>query len=168
MAHAEGFRRILSETALARRAPDAPVAEGVLLHDCQLWKAARTAWHRLLIAGMLMDYDSKKALATVFTKNYGTPFTLFALGADRLSLYLHLPLSAGSVIKDYIRDDHDHAFSVSSLSVQIYTVPTLAHHLIAHEDALFILLNTFLSECSRKRNGSGESPTVDPLRRPTD
>ncbi|XP_077283397.1 ubr1 ubiquitin ligase isoform X2 [Arctopsyche grandis] len=132
VAHAEGFRRILSLSALAPRLPEAPVAEGILLRDCQLWKLARTAWHRLLIAGMLMDYDTKKSLATVFTKNYG------------------------SVIKDFIRDDHDHAFSVSSLSVQIYTVPTLAHHLIANEDALFILLNTFLSECSRKCNKSGK------------
>lgn len=71
VSHAEGFRRVLSSAALAPRPPEAPVAEGVLLRDCQLWKAARTAWHRLLIRGMLMDYDTKKALATVFTKNYG-------------------------------------------------------------------------------------------------
>lgn len=71
VAHAEGFRRILSLSALAPRLPEAPVAEGILLRDCQLWKSARTAWHRLLIAGMLMDYDTKKSLATVFTKNYG-------------------------------------------------------------------------------------------------
>lgn len=66
-------------TALASRPPDVPVAEGILLRDCLLWKSARTAWHRLLIAGMLMDYDTKKSLATVFTKNYGMHFTYLYL-----------------------------------------------------------------------------------------
>lgn len=68
---------------------------------------------------------------------------------------LRIFIIPGSVMKDFISDDHDHAISVSSLSVQIYTAPTLAHHLIANEDALFILLNTFLSECTRKCNNHG-------------
>lgn len=99
-----------------------------MLRDIHMWKSARSHWHRLLISAMLMEYESKKALAKVFTKKYGT------------------------VMKDFIRDDHDHSFSVSSLSVQIFTVPTLAHYLIAEEDALFTLLNAFISECSRKCN----------------
>lgn len=78
-----------------------------------------------------MEYETKKALARTFTRKYG------------------------SVMKDFIRDDHDHSFSVSSLSVQIFTVPTLAHYLIAEEDALFTLLNAFISECSRKCNAEG-------------
>lgn len=81
---------------------------------------------------MLLEYESKKALATVFTKNYG------------------------SVMKDFIRDDHDASFSISSLSVQLFTVPTLAHYLIAEQDVFFILMNTFLSECSDKCNEEGK------------
>ena len=41
-------------------------------------------------------------------------------------------------------------------SVQIFTVPTLAHHLVGQCQVLFNLINTFLSECERKRNSSGK------------
>lgn len=128
LAYCEGFRILFSEVALQVKPPDTSIVEGILLRDSMLWKSARLHWHRLFISGMLMEYESKKAFARVFTKNYG------------------------SVMKDFIRDDHDHAFSVASLAVQIFTVPTLAHYLIAHEDVLLMLMNTFISECSRKLN----------------
>lgn len=128
----EGFRILFSNVALNTKLPEISIVEGILMRDSQLWKSARTAWHRLFISGMLMEYESKKALAIVFTYNYG------------------------SVMKDFIRDDHDHSFSIVSLSVQLFTVPTLAHHLIAHNDVLFILLNTFISESSRRCNSAGK------------
>lgn len=81
---------------------------------------------------MLLEYENKKQLAKMFTKNYG------------------------QVMKDFIKDDHDHSFSISSLSVQLYTVPTLAHLLIAEDDVLYILLNTFISECTGKCNNKGK------------
>lgn len=132
LGHGEGFRKIFADVALKPQNSDPCIIKGILMRDSLLWKSARTHWHRLLISGMLLEYENKKALAKVFTKNYG------------------------SVMKDFIKDDHDHSFSVSSLSVQLFTVPTLAHHLIAHDDALFVLLNTFISECSRKCNKSGK------------
>ena len=128
----EGFRILFSNIALNTKLPEMTIVEGILTRDSQLWKSARTAWHRLFISGMLMEYESKKALAIVFTQRYG------------------------SVMKDFIRDDHDHSFSIVSFSVQVFTAPTLAHHLIAHHDVLFILLNTFNSESSRKCNAAGK------------
>ncbi|CAG9782491.1 unnamed protein product [Diatraea saccharalis] len=107
------------------------VASAVMQNDSRMWKAARTAWHRLLIATTFMDYSTKRSMAILFTKNYA------------------------SILKDFIRDDHDHSFSISSLSVQLYTTPTLAHHLIAQHDALFVVMNTFVSECNRRCNNKG-------------
>lgn len=98
----------------------------ILLNDTKLWKTARASWHRLLISGMLMEYDNKKQLAVIFTKNFT------------------------NIMQDFIRDDHDHSNSVVSLSVQLFTVPTIAHHLIAHESAFFKLMHTFYSECIEK------------------
>ncbi|XP_055625385.1 E3 ubiquitin-protein ligase UBR1 [Toxorhynchites rutilus septentrionalis] len=94
----------------------------ILSNDHKLWKSARACWHRLLISGMLMEYENKKALAVMFTKLYA------------------------NLMQDFIRDDHYHSFSVASLSVQIFTVPTIAHHLIAHELAFIKLMHTFYSE----------------------
>ncbi|KAJ8865906.1 hypothetical protein PR048_033429 [Dryococelus australis] len=132
LGHSEGFRALFSQVVLQSNSQDASIVEGILTRDSQLWKSARTHWHRLIIHGMLMEYESKKAFAQVFTKHYG------------------------SVLKDFMRDDHDHSFSIASMSVQVFTVPTLAHHLIAYDDALFKLLNTLMSECSRKCNSAGK------------
>lgn len=132
LSHGEGFRAVFAEVALKPQQNEHSIIKGILLRDSQLWKSARTAWHRLFISGMLLEYENKKAFAIAFTKNYG------------------------SVMKDFIKDDHDHSFSVSSFSVQLFTVPTLAHLLIAKHDILFTLLNTFISECGRKCNSAGK------------
>uniref|UniRef100_A0A182JY28 E3 ubiquitin-protein ligase n=1 Tax=Anopheles christyi TaxID=43041 RepID=A0A182JY28_9DIPT len=94
----------------------------ILSNDHNLWKSARACWHRLLISGMLMEYDNKKLLATTFTKLYA------------------------SLMQDFIRDDHYHSFSIVSLSVQLFTVPTIAHYLIEKESAFFKLMHTYFSE----------------------
>uniref|UniRef100_A0A182W515 E3 ubiquitin-protein ligase n=1 Tax=Anopheles minimus TaxID=112268 RepID=A0A182W515_9DIPT len=98
----------------------------ILSNDHNLWKSARTSWHRLLISGMLMDYDNKKQLAITFTKHYA------------------------SLMQDFIRDDHYHSFSIVSLSVQLFTVPTIAHYLIEKESAFFKLMHTYFSEAIDK------------------
>ncbi|XP_058788603.1 E3 ubiquitin-protein ligase UBR2 [Phymastichus coffea] len=133
ISHCEGFRLVFSEVALASaKSPDVSVVKGIMLRDCQLWKAARTCWHRLFISGMLTEYESKRRLAVAFCQSYG------------------------SILKDFTRDDHDHSYSIASLSVQLFTVPTLAHLLIAKHDALLVLFNTFLSESTRRCNTAGK------------
>ncbi|XP_060664254.1 E3 ubiquitin-protein ligase UBR1 isoform X1 [Drosophila nasuta] len=91
----------------------------ILEYDVKLWKTARTCWHRLLISGMLMEYENKMVLAQEFSRRYAT------------------------IVQDFISDDHDHSFSIVSLSVQLFTVPSIAHHLIAQESILYKLLHTF-------------------------
>ncbi|TDG39200.1 hypothetical protein AWZ03_014378 [Drosophila navojoa] len=91
----------------------------ILEYDVKLWKTARTCWHRLLISGMLMEYENKMVLAQEFSRRYAT------------------------IVEDFISDDHDHSFSIVSLSVQLFTVPSIAHHLIAHEGIFDKLLHTF-------------------------
>ncbi|KAJ8911051.1 hypothetical protein NQ315_004698 [Exocentrus adspersus] len=132
LSHGEGFRKVFANVALRPQGMEPCIIKGILQRDSTLWKSARTQWHRLLISGMLLEYENKKALAKIFTKNYG------------------------QVMKDFIKDDHDHTYSISSLYVQLFTVPTLAHYLIANDDVLYILLNTFISECSRKCNKAGK------------
>ncbi|XP_055915435.1 E3 ubiquitin-protein ligase UBR1 isoform X1 [Eupeodes corollae] len=94
----------------------------ILEYDVKLWKTARSCWHRLLISGMLMEYDNKMALAQEFSRHYAT------------------------IVQDFIRDDHDHSFSIVSLSVQLFTVPSIAHYLIAVEGIFHKLLHTFYHE----------------------
>jgi len=137
LGYSEGFRalfsRILVEQEMGGNGRKQPsVLENMLRHDTVLWKAARSSIHHLLISGMLLEHASKKEFATVFTNSYG------------------------AILKDFINDDHEHSFSVTSLSVQLFTVPTLAHYLVAQQDVLAVLLRTFMSECERKRNAKGK------------
>ncbi len=131
--------------------------DNFLRNDIILWKSARSSLHHFLIQvqkatfcfiiqkhrkhptilirfqAMLLGNDSnRRAFATCFTKNYG------------------------QMMKEFINDDHDHSFSVTSLSVQMFTVPTLAHYLIAQQDVLATLFRTFMSEFERKRNDRGK------------
>lgn len=76
MSQEQSLRLAVSQVALAEEAGlggagAQGVAAGVMQNDCRMWKAARAAWHRLLIATTLMDYSTKRAMAILFTKNYG-------------------------------------------------------------------------------------------------
>ena len=53
---------------------------------------------------------------------------------------------------DFIRDDHDHSYSITSLSVQIFTVPSIAHYLIEGMDILFTILRVLLAQCEPRLN----------------
>lgn len=58
----------------------------------------------------------------------------------------------GQLMYDFIWDDHDHSHSVTSLSVQLFTVPTLAQYLMGHHEALAGLLRCFLGEIDKRKN----------------
>lgn len=111
---------------------DGRLLEKIMLVDTQLWKSARNQWHQLFISGMLMELNCKKTFAKCFTSIYP------------------------SLMKEFIADDHDHSVSIISLSVQIFTVPTLAHLLIQEENAVAVVMRAFLSECERNRNEDGK------------
>ncbi|XP_037934845.1 E3 ubiquitin-protein ligase UBR1 isoform X2 [Teleopsis dalmanni] len=118
------FRQVFAKLLMDKKAPYSILH--IFEYDVKLWKQARTAWHRLLISGMLMEYDNKLALAREFSKHYAT------------------------VMQDFIRDDHDHSYSIVSLSVQLFTVPSIAHYLIADEGIFYKLLHTFYHEAIAK------------------
>lgn len=117
------FRKIFADIILENTSYN---LKHILLNDWKLWKTARAAWHHLLISSMLIEYENKKKLACVFT-----------------SLY---PI----LMQDFTRDDHDHNCSIVSMSVQLFTVPSIAQHLIAHESAFYKLMHTFYSEAIEK------------------
>lgn len=132
LGYSERLRAVFSKVVLTIGPTETSIVETILRKDTLLWKSARLHWHKLFIAGMFIEYENKKEFAKVFTKNYG------------------------AIMKDFINDDHDYSYSIASLGVQIFTVPTLANYLMAHHDVLYQLLNTFLSECSHKVNKQGK------------
>lgn len=132
LAQCQAFRLILSDVMMSPTAEEGyALVRCIMRSDAQLWKTARAQWHQILIGGMLMDARCKRDFARAFTRDYP------------------------DLLKEFVADDHEHPVSITSLSVQIFTVPTLAHLLVAEENALAVLLRTFLSECEKHRNNEG-------------
>lgn len=94
----------------------------VILADTEFWKVVRKKSHHLFMNTLLMDMYGRNEFAIEFAKCYKT------------------------IMRDFIDDDHEHSLSVASLSVQIFTVPTLAESLMLNESILEVCLETFWNE----------------------
>ncbi|XP_047714030.1 E3 ubiquitin-protein ligase UBR2 isoform X7 [Prionailurus viverrinus] len=130
--YSDGLRRILCQVGL-QEGPDgenSSLVDRLMLNDSKLWKGARSVYHQLFMSSLLMDLKYKKLFAVRFAKNY-----------ERLQ-------------SDYVTDDHDREFSIADLSVQIFTVPSLARMLITEENLMTIIIKTFMDHL-RHRDAQG-------------
>ncbi|KHN74188.1 E3 ubiquitin-protein ligase ubr-1 [Toxocara canis] len=93
--------------------------------DRALWKSARANFHQMLMATVLMNGNQKQQFSKQFVKFYKEVFF------------------------DFIDDDHEHAVSITALTVQVFTVPTIARMLIADESAVERIFNTLIDHCQK-------------------
>eukprot|EP00061_Rhincodon_typus_P017783 g46638.t1 len=63
---------------------------------------------------------------------------------DRVDVEMKNSLHYKQLQLEFVEDDHDRNVSVTTQSVQIFTVPTLARHLIEEHDALKIIVETII------------------------
>ncbi|KAI3362884.1 hypothetical protein L3Q82_001922 [Scortum barcoo] len=101
--YSDGLRRILCQVGLQKgpEGENSSLVDQLMLNDSKMWKGARNIYHQLLMNSLLMDLKYKKIFAIQFAKNY-----------RRLQT-------------DFMEDDHERVVSVTSLSVQLFTVPTM-------------------------------------------
>uniref|UniRef100_A0A3Q4AZ78 E3 ubiquitin-protein ligase n=1 Tax=Mola mola TaxID=94237 RepID=A0A3Q4AZ78_MOLML len=120
--YSDGLRRILCQVGLQKtpEGENSSLVDQLMLNDSKMWKGARNIYHQLLMNSLLMDLKYKKIFAVQFAKNY-----------ERLQ-------------SDYVRDDHDREFSITDLSVQIFTVPSLARMLMVEENLMKTIIRTFV------------------------
>uniref|UniRef100_A0A3B3RQR6 E3 ubiquitin-protein ligase n=1 Tax=Paramormyrops kingsleyae TaxID=1676925 RepID=A0A3B3RQR6_9TELE len=99
----KGFRQLFCQVALepSQVAGQPSLISQLMLHDSKLYKA-RKVIHELIVCSLLMETKYKRLFAIEYTKQH----------------YKQLQ-------KDFIIDDHERSISITSLSVQIFTVPTL-------------------------------------------
>ena len=86
----------------------------------------------LIIDGLMKDYETKRELAVIFAENYP------------------------EILQDYYRDDQERESSIMSLSVQIFTVPSLAHHLLEKCDVMSKMLGGFITLLCENRDANGD------------
>ena len=84
-----------------------------------------------MIDGLMKDYDTKRELAVIFSENYQ------------------------EILEDYYCDDQEKESSMMTLSVQIFTVPSLAHHLLEKCDAMSGMLSGFLTLLNENKDETG-------------
>uniref|UniRef100_A0A8C5PGM3 E3 ubiquitin-protein ligase n=1 Tax=Leptobrachium leishanense TaxID=445787 RepID=A0A8C5PGM3_9ANUR len=123
ISYSDGLRRILCQVGL-QEGPDgenSSLVDRLMLCDSMLWKGARNCYHQLFMSSLLMDLKYKKLFAIRFAKNY-----------ERLQ-------------SDYVKDDHDREYSITDLSVQIFTVLSLARMLITEENLMATIIKTFMA-----------------------
>uniref|UniRef100_A0AAR2KYN6 E3 ubiquitin-protein ligase n=1 Tax=Pygocentrus nattereri TaxID=42514 RepID=A0AAR2KYN6_PYGNA len=120
--YSDALRRILCQVGLQKgpEGENSSLVDTLMLCDSKMWKGARNIYHQLFMSSLLMDLKYKKQFAIQFAKNY-----------ERLQ-------------SDYVKDDHDREFSITDLSVQIFTVPSLARMLITEENLMTTIIRTFL------------------------
>uniref|UniRef100_A0A8C3SZC4 E3 ubiquitin-protein ligase n=1 Tax=Chelydra serpentina TaxID=8475 RepID=A0A8C3SZC4_CHESE len=120
--YSDGLRRILCQVGL-QEGPDgenSSLVDKLMLSDSKLWKGARSVYHQLFMSSLLMDLKYKKLFAIRFARNYR------------------------QLQRDFMEDDHERAVSVTALSVQLFTVPTLARMLIIEENLMTTIIKTFM------------------------
>ncbi|NXN30723.1 UBR1 ligase, partial [Nycticryphes semicollaris] len=131
MSYSSDFRQIFCQICLKEAAgSETPCfISKLMLWDAKLHKGARKVLHELIFSSFFMEMEYKKLFAVEFVKYYK------------------------ALQKEYISDDHDRALSVTALSVQMFTVPTLARHLIEEQNVITTITETLLEvlpECLDK------------------
>ncbi|KAL0969076.1 hypothetical protein UPYG_G00222340 [Umbra pygmaea] len=117
-----GLRQVFCQVVLKPNADPTRLSliSRLMLGDARLYKGARKVIHELIFSSLLMETEYKRLFAIVFTKHYM------------------------QLQKDYILDDHDRSISITALSVQIFTVPTLARQLIEEGNVIKVIVDTVM------------------------
>lgn len=126
--YSDGLRRILCQVGL-QEGPDgenSSLVDRLMLNDSRLWKGARSVYHQLFMSSLLMDPKYKKLFAVRFAKNYQ------------------------QLQRDFMEDDHERAVSVTALSVQFFTAPTLARMLITEENLMTVIIKAFMDHLKQR------------------
>ncbi|XP_047207361.1 E3 ubiquitin-protein ligase UBR2 isoform X2 [Girardinichthys multiradiatus] len=130
--YSDGLKRILCQVGLQKgpEGENSSLVNRLMLNDSKMWKGARNIYHQLLMNSLLMDLKFKKIFAIQFAKNYRQLQT------------------------DFMEDDHERVVSVTSLSVQLFTVPTVARMLMVEENLMMTIIRTFVDHL-RHRDPQG-------------
>lgn len=101
--------------------------EHVMLSEAHFWKKVKCAWHNLFMSAYFGDTKYKKDIGVLFIKNYS------------------------AVFKSYLEDSKVREFSycIISLTVQLFTVPSLSTVLMTEHSALAVIFQQFFEIYTR-------------------
>ncbi|OWA51878.1 E3 ubiquitin-protein ligase UBR2 [Hypsibius exemplaris] len=128
----EGFKALVCTVCqeVSPTGGDADMISVFLLEDVRLWKAARKACHSLFMSTFLTFNDAKIRFSSQLARLYP------------------------QLMADFITDDHDHSDSCTSLTVQLFTVPTVARTLFERK-LVDPIIKTLVAVCRGRVNDQG-------------
>uniref|UniRef100_A0A8C4XDW1 E3 ubiquitin-protein ligase n=1 Tax=Erpetoichthys calabaricus TaxID=27687 RepID=A0A8C4XDW1_ERPCA len=120
--YSAAFRQLFCQVALQNELipENHCLISRLMLYDSKLYKGARKIVHELIVCSLLMEIEYKRLFAIEFAKHYK------------------------QLQQDFIADDHERSISVTALSVQIFTVPTLARQLIEEVNVIKVIIDTLM------------------------
>ncbi|GLH16186.1 E3 ubiquitin-protein ligase UBR2 [Gryllus bimaculatus] len=106
------LRALFAEVALRARVFEQSVVEHVLTRETLLWQGARIVWRGLFCDAIGLDAN-RQPFAEVFLRSYPV------------------------MLRNYVRAEHlPYSYSLISLSVQFFAMPSMARHLMEHKNAI--------------------------------
>ncbi|XP_044127581.1 E3 ubiquitin-protein ligase UBR1 isoform X2 [Bufo gargarizans] len=123
LAYSSDFRQIFCQVCLEPQTTTLKELCHVslfILSDAKLHKGFRKVLHDLIFSSFFMEMEYKKLFAIEFVKRYK------------------------KVQKEYMDDERDRSISVTAISVQVFTVPTLARLLIEEQSVMRVITETLL------------------------
>ncbi|XP_033001993.1 E3 ubiquitin-protein ligase UBR1 isoform X1 [Lacerta agilis] len=134
MSYSSDFRQIFCQICLKEEIDSEKpcLISTLMLWDAKLYKGARKILHELIFSSFFMEMEYKKRFAMEFVKHYK------------------------KLQSEYISDDHERQISVTALSVQMFTVPTLARHLIEEQNVISVITETLLEELPKYLDKNGK------------
>jgi E3 ubiquitin-protein ligase UBR2 len=122
----KGLKHILCKVGIFTKSDNNSVIEKLMISDSLFWKSTRHLIHKFYISVFFMDPNWKKEFAVIYTRNY--------------SLIWH----------NHVKNPDDYV-SLIDLSVQLFTVVSLARYLISHHNLLQIIIDTLIQHCKTSR-----------------
>ena len=121
------------------------VAEALLLNDHTIWKELRKAWMKVIIDGMLKEYDSKVLQKFMYWIKFSIRASPFQLRFSRI-----LAKTYKGMMDNYIVDRQESDTSIVNLTVQIFSVKSIAHILFEEENLLAKVVDFYRDLVDRK------------------
>ena len=93
-----------------------------MVSDVMYWKKVKSAWHKIFMSSYFIDAVYKKIVGILFVENY----------SEMLSAFL------------YDDKKHDFNYSIISLTVQLFTVPSISTILMSEHKALNVIFDQYV------------------------
>lgn len=136
LAHSSDFRQIFCHVCLepirTTRARELCYVSLLIMCDAKLHKGFKKALHDLIFSSFFMEMEYKKLFAIEFVKYYK------------------------QVQKEYMDDDRDRNIAVTAISVQVFTVPTLARLLIEEQNVITVITEAMLEVLPKHLDTDGK------------